>query len=233
MSLGTPLALSACAGCSEASQKAGCSHRSQKTDCALSVYPSYTGVPATRLVLLRATGTAAGRMGPCPQEADLLVGEKGQSGRGHNRHQTKTKAVGCGDGGARGALRSPYGTGEGSMPRLKGWGSGSDNGLMVMCVFREGFIGGGPVFSGLWRGDRPQVCLLGVSVGEEEESELELMDTAFVHPRMGVKATRSPWRRRQEGLGADAWGASVWAVGTRSQWAEAGRQVHRCPENQE
>lgn len=55
----------------------------EKTDCALSVYPSYTGVPATRLVLLRAAGTAAGRMGPCPQEADLLVGEKGQSGRGH------------------------------------------------------------------------------------------------------------------------------------------------------
>lgn len=88
-------------------------------------------------------------------------------------------------------------------------------------------------FSGLWRSDRPQVCLLGVSVGEEEESELELMDTAFVHPRMGVKATGSPWRRRQEGLGADAWGPPFGLRRMRSQWAEAGRQVHGCPENQE
>lgn len=32
----------------------------EKTDCALSVHPSYTGVPATRLALLRAAGTAAG-----------------------------------------------------------------------------------------------------------------------------------------------------------------------------
>lgn len=50
-----------------------------------------------------------------------------------------------------------------------------------------------------------------MSVGEEE-SELKLMNIAFVHPRMGVKATGSPRRRRQEGLGADAWGASVWAA---------------------
>ena len=54
------------------------------------------------------------------------------------------------------------------------------------------------MFSGLWRGDRPQVRLLGVSVGEEE-SELKLMNIAFVHPRMGVKAMVSPWRRGQEG----------------------------------
>lgn len=88
------------------------------------------------------------------------------------------------------------------------------------------------MFSGLWRGDRPQVCLLGVSVGEEEESELELMDTAFVHPRMGVKATRSPWRRRQEGLGADAWGASVWAVEDEEPMGrsrETGAQMSRKP----
>lgn len=50
-----------------------------------------------------------------------------------------------------------------------------------------------------------------MSVGEEE-SELKLMNIAFVHPRMGVKAMVSLWRRGQEGLGADAWGASVWAA---------------------
>ena len=86
MSLRTPPALSGHAGCSgRASQEAGCSHGSQRklTVRSLSIPHTLECLPRAWPFSELQAQLQAGRMGPCPQEADLLMGEKGQSGRGH------------------------------------------------------------------------------------------------------------------------------------------------------
>lgn len=159
MSLGTPLALQPVLVAVEEHlrRRVAATDPRGKTDCALSVYPSYTGVPATRLVLLRAAGTAAGRRGPAPQEADLL-GEKGQS-EGHLIGTRPNQGSGVWEMGVPEALRSPYGTGEGEACRLKA-GFRSDSGASDV-VFREGSTGGGRRFQGCGEVTGPRSVYLG------------------------------------------------------------------------
>ena len=163
MSLRTPPALSGHAGCSgRASQEAGCSHGSQRKLTARCLFIRHTLECPPRawpFSELQAELQACW-MGPCPQEADLLMGEKGQSGRGHligTRPKPRQWGMEMGVPGGH----SVHCMGLGRGRQAEGWGSGSDSGADGDVVFREGFTGGGRCFQDCGEVTGPRSVYLG------------------------------------------------------------------------